>query len=301
MFINIPENFSTSYGELIYKFQNSTSTDLKFTVKLINSDEIIGVKKLYNTEAASINVAPLVRNILTPKPQRMTTTFSIPDHTSLGVSVTCNTTAAEVRYFTAAKERPSQNSIMTTLPLRREIKIGDQESILIHAAEGVTVGARIVISRFENSVIYRELEQAMGESGVMLLNLNTSGLSDVSAIDVDIFVGGSLLERVTYTVSPQNRYAYRLAWVSSAGSIEHFTFPRVMQRKVLSSGKFEVTLVSDYESQQTIDALSELLTSVGVWRVDDDEYTPVEVATSELVVYRDGKLSLVELKVIENG
>ncbi len=304
MFINIPENFSSTYGELLYEYQSTTSTDLKFTVTATRTDEVLGVKKLYDTTSATINVAPLVRNIATPKAERLEMGFSVPDHTSVGVEVECDDTTAAVRYFVAATEKPTTNTQLTTMPTSRNIAIGEQDSVLIHTSEYATLYAEVnIIEGGEVVETLYEIGSTDGR-GVSIFSVNTSELaSTVERVVVSISTDDhpEAMAELSYTIVPSYESSYRLAWVSSAGSIEHYTFPKVTQTTVKSDASREVTIVSGYELASTLNVMAEIVSSQGVWVARGEEYEEVEVSTSEVVTYRDGKLSLIELKVVENG
>ncbi|MFR9580605.1 MAG: hypothetical protein SNH80_07895, partial [Rikenellaceae bacterium] len=66
MFINIPDNYSSTSSELLYTYETDDATDLTFEVRVGAEQELVAVKKFYNTTTATLNAAPLVRYYTQP-------------------------------------------------------------------------------------------------------------------------------------------------------------------------------------------------------------------------------------------
>ena len=105
----------------------------------------------------------------------------------------------------------------------------------------------------------------------------------------------------------------RLAWRSSAGGIEHYTFPveksesveTIRQRAYGAEGHLvartraerRTVLVSAYEPRATLEGLSEVLSSPDVWLAEDDGYTAVDVVTEKSVLHRHGAVTCLEIEI----
>ncbi|MFR3334225.1 MAG: hypothetical protein ACLTSJ_09890 [Alistipes communis] len=105
----------------------------------------------------------------------------------------------------------------------------------------------------------------------------------------------------------------QLAWRSSAGSIEHYTFPieksvtteTVKDRAYGTDGHLtaaarterRTTLVSAYETRAVLEALSEITASPEVWLAEGGGYTPVDVTTPAAVVHRHAAVNCLEIEI----
>ena len=103
------------------------------------------------------------------------------------------------------------------------------------------------------------------------------------------------------------------AWRSSAGGIEHYTFPveksesveTIRQRAYGAEGHLvartraerRTVLVSAYEPRATLEGLSEVLSSPDVWLAEDDGYTAVDVVTEKSVLHRHGAVTCLEIEI----
>ena len=103
------------------------------------------------------------------------------------------------------------------------------------------------------------------------------------------------------------------AWRSSAGSVEHYTFPIVRtttvrterreaegpQGRVVAAAETdrEIVLVSAYETRSMLEPLAELTATAAAWIVTEKRYIPVDIATEEAVVQRRGTLSCLEIAI----
>ena len=118
---------------------------------------------------------------------------------------------------------------------------------------------------------------------------------------------------VVYSVTPAVQGQVRLAWRSSAGSVEHYTFPIVRtttvrterreaegpQGRVVAAAETdrEIVLVSAYETRSMLEPLAELTATAAAWIVTEKRYIPVDIATEEAVVQRRGTLSCLEIAI----
>ena len=100
---------------------------------------------------------------------------------------------------------------------------------------------------------------------------------------------------------------------SSAGSIEHYTFPieksvtaeTVKNRAYGTDGHLtaaarterRTTLVSAYETRAVLEALGEITASPEVWLAEDGGYTPIDVTTPAAVVHRHAAVSCLEIEI----
>ena len=145
--------------------------------------------------------------------------------------------------------------------------------------------------------------------GLHVFRLDTRDFPEAETLTVDAGACGS----VAYTVISAPTGARRLAWRSSAGGIEHYTFPveksesveTIRQRAYGAEGHLvartraerRTVLVSAYEPRATLEGLSEVLSSPDVWLAEDDGYTAVDVVTEKSVLHRHGAVTCLEIEI----
>ena len=146
-------------------------------------------------------------------------------------------------------------------------------------------------------------------SGPLLFRIDTRDFPGAETLSIDFGEIGT----VEYTVVPAVREAVRLAWRSSAGSVEHYSFPVVRevtkstqkQRACGPEGHVVVpqrserrtALASAYETPEMLEALAELTETPEVWIAGEEIYTPANVLTDEATVLRRGTMSCLEIEI----
>ena len=147
------------------------------------------------------------------------------------------------------------------------------------------------------------------EAGLHLFRLDMRDFPGAERVTVDAGTCGT----VVYSVTPAVQGQVRLAWRSSAGSVEHYTFPIVRtttvrterreaegpQGRVVAAAETdrEIVLVSVYETRSMLEPLAELTATAAAWIVTEKCYIPVDIATEEAVVQRRGTLSCLEIAI----
>lgn len=143
-------------------------------------------------------------------------------------------------------------------------------------------------------------------AGLYLFRLDTRDFPQAERIRVDAGSCGT----VCYTLIPSPQGSVRLAWRSSAGSIEHYTFPVVRETTVetvrrdahgpdgrTTAGAVQErqhTLVSAYEAPRVLEALAELHATPSLWIAKADGYIPADIVPGTAVVRRHGELRCLE-------
>ena len=145
--------------------------------------------------------------------------------------------------------------------------------------------------------------------GLHLFRLDMRDFPGAERVTVDAGTCGT----VVYSVTPAVQGQVRLAWRSSAGSVEHYTFPIVRtttvrterreaegpQGRVVAAAETdrEIVLVSAYETRSMLEPLAELTATAAAWIVTEKRYIPVDIATEEAFVQRRGTLSCLEIAI----
>lgn len=304
MFINIPNNFASMWGELNFEYSCTDDTDI--VIEIINdvTDETIGVKKFYSSSSAKVNVAPLIFDSMLPEATSRTTSgISLPSTGFPRIRVTADSTSSDTLQFTYATEQVQAPSLLTTLPTNRLLYAGESDQVAVAAPKGTALTYKLYCDPISSGTTqYYSSGYGSIDGGARVFTLNADEFNDKYYSATLIFLSDDEeIDRVNYSLSGDSTPGYRVAWLSTQGSIEHYTFPFVAEQSRLSSGGVTKSLRSAYGTAEQIEALSEIVSSSKVWRVDGQSYTPIEVVTTEQIISKDGALSIANIKILENG
>lgn len=310
-FTQIPRQYAPLGGELRYAVSQETARDIDIRIVRAGDGTLLGAKRFVSVDQASFDAAPYLRRGVRFRPTTGGTGLRSVSDRSVRVRVEARaaggaSVAAEApeRTFLPGTRAAEAPALLTTMPLGRLIPEGacDELTLVTAAAQPVTVTAQA------GDTATAERFPAV-ETGLCAFRLDTRDFPGAETITVDAGACGA----VVYTVIPLHEEAQRLAWRSSAGSIEHYTFPVVRTTTLraekqraegpegriaaVTSADRETLLASAYESRAVLEALAELTAAAEVWLVEGDRYTPVDVVTGEAVVRRHGSLCCLEIAV----
>lgn len=281
-------------------------------IRTVAGDQLLGVKRIYSSSGASVNVAPYVRRLLDPAPM----CGSAPGvHIGTSRAASCFIASAGFRsdavMLCAGTEDASANTLLSAAPRTVKIAPGEKDEI------GVISGDRVVAE-----VTFRRGDASRTE---ILGQRNATGMLAV-VVDADsvcraysLVTGGSVGEPVDFKVRLKLEQAgfeerviereyildrgvrtgRRLAWVNRYGAVDYHTFPVCEEfrseggrtrvetpagyRTVATAAGRSLKLLSEPCGALTAEWLSELFSSPAVWMVDGSRFEKAEVAAGEVV------------------
>lgn len=271
---------------------------------------LLGAKRFAAVVEAAFDAAPYLRRRLHFTPATGRTGFYPAEGRTVTVVVEAVKTDGETAPAVAPArtflpgEAPGTPGLRTSMPLARLIPQGacDELTLLTGGACTVTVTAEAGDTAMAES--YR-----VSEAGLHLFRFDTRDFPGAERVTVDAGECGA----VNYSVIPAVRDGVRLAWRSSAGSVEHYSFPVV--REVTKStqkrracgpeghvvvpqrSERRTALASAYETPEMLEALAELTETPEVWIAGEEIYTPADVLTDEATVLRRGTMSCLEIEI----
>lgn len=209
-----------------------------------------------------------------------------------------------LRTFLPCREALAAPALLTAIPCVRLISPDESDELTLLTDGACTVTVTAQSGESTTAETYRTTT-----GGLHLFRLDMRDFPEAESLTVDAGACGT----VCYTVVPAVPGARRLAWRSSAGSIEHYTFPiersdtleTTKKRAYGAEGHLAATigserhtlLVSAYEPRATVEALAEILTSPAVWLAGKTEYTPVDVITDKAVLHGHGAVTCLEVAI----
>ncbi|MFR9650747.1 MAG: hypothetical protein SNG35_01830 [Rikenellaceae bacterium] len=315
MFESIPSNFKSLFAELNYSFVTSDD-EREITISVYNADdnELCGTKRFYDSNAVSINIAPIIRNYAIPSAVKGDVGFveslnsgfvSVFVEEGLGESADCRT-------FLFSRNDSTESEILTTMPLERTIAKGESEMVTIRSEKSSMLIARLRYYPYNSisSLLEASYQLDSTESGVAVFNFALE-----SAL-LDGELAGVALEYITLTIEEhmedesyvelaQIRYIVidppvtptRLAWISSAGSIEHYTFPTIDKILRSADAKLLISLSSALEDVGMRRAISEIISSQRVWLDRGDCYEQVTITSEYIEIAKVRELERVSFTI----
>lgn len=210
---------------------------------------------------------------------------------------------APARTFLPTAKPATAPTLLTTLPGVRLLPDGacEELTLLTAGAQNVTVIARS--GDTTNAASY-----SVPEAGLHLFRIDARDFPGAETLTVDAGACGT----IDYTLVAPPCGGVRLAWRSSAGSVEHYTFPTETEAIVetakgrvygpegyVPTGESERrrTLHSAFEVRPVLEALAELTCSPAVWLVTAAGYEPVDVVSEDAVVHRHGTMCCMEITI----
>ncbi len=297
MFIKEPEPFASFREELVFEYLQEESADLVFEIELEGVDESQEVKKLYDVNGASINVAHVVANKFMTTPSSGAASLKTPECGFGLVKLKCGEEESTAQYFVASQVALPEVGVLSSMPTERLISYGEADEIWIRAQEGGEVELTVEAIG-EGGVTTYEFDHIAQECGLVRFRFATEDFGAYTKMaKVTIACDGEVLATVNYYYIPKVKGAVRMAWIGSYGAIEHYTFPTTNGYVKYRSGVRQYEIESAYEPQRVVVALAEMLTSESVWIVEEGEYVQVDMVSESVVLNKRGALATVEYKI----
>lgn len=310
IFTQLPQPFASVCGPLPYTFSRASGPELHLLVLDVRNGTLLGSKRFHSVTEGVADVAPILRRALRFRPSPGATGVVRGKDRTVSVQLAGEETFSEVRSFTACAAAPQPPCLLTTMPPRRIIAYGESDEITCCIPERHTVTIT-----GDKAAAPLEYELAADARELTLVRVDTRDFApDTRSISVRVATDRGLVGCVDYTVVPSlGAGSVRLAWRSSASSVEHYTFPvvasiaRKTARESFRTDRGEVvvslcserltTLRSAFETAAVVEALSEIAAAPQVWRVVAGGYEPVELLASEQpqAYYRHAALCCVEV------
>ena len=305
----IPDDFAPIEGGLVYRF-DCGAVRPAIDVKIIDAatDEMQAVCRLTNTDFGSVDIAPYVRRMLHATPTAKHDDIITDKTRSVSVRLEIDGVSSAVRRYSLCPLGTSER-LFTTMPVQREIAQGESDELTFYTPNG---GFVTVTEYFDEDCSNYEYEFTPSNE-VQILRVNADDfVSGTYAIDINIETGGRV-DTVRYDFVRRPVGARRLKWLSSKGSIEACTFAvcrsqrlKIDKSRIYGADGYRtvgiqtertMSLSSDYEPSDVIEALEELLYSEQVWIETAEVLEPVDVLSTENATVCNGGLNAIKIEV----
>ena len=308
-FSHLPEALSPLFGRIDCTLTDITAPEV--TLRILDGEgTLLGTKHFVGSNEVSFDIAPYLRSTLRCNPTPTATSLVRSERVvscSLEAVTEAETILSERLTFLPAVV-DATDRLLTTLPTERILDPQGVDHLTIRAdapfniqVAGYIRGEEVTTKRF-----------SITEAGVYDLTINAADFDRVD--ELALLFGGRMV--ADYVVQERSPRAVTLAWLSSVGSIEHYTFPRRVSlesevertegygaegyRTACIALQERLTLDTAPESKEVIAALSELLTSPRVWQLTTEGYQPRRVVTKRLSYGDCGSLATLRVTVAAN-
>ena len=307
-FTSTPQNFTPIEQGLVFAFTTDNSTPATVVVEIVDcSDEsVIATLRLHNVTTAEVDIAPYIAPFAERKPLKCSTSTLQEAPTALYKVRVDDVESAEL-LVSLNRSKVVAPAVVTTMSSQRRLACGECDELLLFAEEGSDL--EIVMSTDTGE----ELRLEKVSSGAEMLTVVADDFGEeCRRVDVAVLCDGGEVASLCYNIVAPSGRGVRLAWLSSEGSIERYTFPvthsitlnaereRVgdgeILRTVACRSESRLEVASRYEPRATIAALSEIVTSSRVWLVADEDIE-VDVVTATTTQSLFGEPSAVVLSL----
>jgi hypothetical protein len=311
-FTSMPEAMSSFRQRLLYAFDTESTTPKDVEIKIINrlNNTIIGRKLLRSVTSGEVDIAPYLRSaVVASLPQQVDECAIIDTSTQIAVSVEINGTSSPTLPFVAAKvDLTKSYTPLTTQQLHRTMAHDEFDIVSLFALHDTSL--EVVVELIGSGGDTLRFTPPSGQSAIAITARNHS---NVDAIRVTINVNGAATTVISYELKPNLRGARRLAWLNDNMGVECYTFP--LRKSVLVEAtrrhmesiwgkeaaalerQNELKLISAYEPQEQIEALSAILSSPRVWLVKGNELQPTELTTERILTAPCDKMGIIEVDI----
>lgn len=311
-FTSIPTAYSTFNAPLVYEFESQEGAkDILFEIVDLATDEVIGRKQLYATQAGSIDIAPyLRRRALTTLPESIEGCGVVDCATQIKVRVTAEGVNSPSRNFIAAEVSPDAHYTLLSEQLHQRTMAHDEFDIIAYFAMPDAV-VEVVVEASGKGNETKSIELSGGHRCIALTAADFD--ASTTSLKASIKIDGTVTDTIEYEIKPNLKGARRIAWLNHYHSPEVYTFP--MRKSVLIEaarkrietlwGKeaaevehsHELKLLSAYESEEQIKALQEIVSSKKVWLIKGLKVEDVDLRTERILVAPSDGMGIVEIDI----
>ena len=304
-FTSIPEAFSSFREPLLYAFDTQSNRAQEVEINIIDksSGTTIGSKRLHGVTKGEIDIAPYLRSAVVPTlPETIEACGVVECPTQMKVAVEANGVTSSSRTFIAAKvDLDNYYQPLTTQHLHRTMARDEFDLISFFSYADIVV--EVVVEFFGKG--NESLTITPDAGGQRVVAVTAKGRSDVT--------DGEATTVIEYDIKENLKGARRVAWLNDHLAPELYTFP--LRKSVLikaarkrmesiwgseagtAERENELKLISAYEPQAQIEALTSILSTPRAWLVEGSTLQNVEITTDRVMPSSCGEMGIIEVDI----
>ena len=310
MQIIAPSHYSPVTKPVCFEVECSTSQDFEVDIIDDATDTVIGRKSFIATKNCSIDIVPYIyrdfavepilsQNCLIQNALQRSYHIEIGDCISPSVLLSTNRRAVELP------------TLLTHMPNHRSMSHDECDQLLLFVDSAAPITVECVASTGENVVL--EMSSSCGVVDIVATAAEFS--EDVRQLELFITAGSHQFEPITYSIRKHYGEQRRIAWLSSLGSVERYTFPviaasyRTAERCTYRSAEGTTRtatlswrrvekLVSDYECRSLLCSLADVVSGSDAWIIDGDTLLPTIVEDRTMEAHQIGAVGYLQVEVV---
>ncbi len=305
----IPADFTPIPDGLYFGIECSEPSDVEVLVIDAQRDEVVGRKWLYGVSVAQFDIAPYVARFEAIEP--IVSGSSIISSAPIAeYRIEANGCTSETIRVSNNLSLPLSQGVITTAADVRHIAYGEHDELRIISRSGAPIRAELTTDEG-----YTLALDYSSSPGYATLHLATADLpATTRRADLCISCDDMTVREITYHFVPRGGESCRLAWLSTVGSVERYTFPTVSrialraertECRSADGGAFGVRsradsvmlVASGVECRATIASIAGIISAPMVWIEADDRVERVEVLTTEVAAHAFGKPKVMRAEI----
>lgn len=313
-FLSIPENGSSWVESLIYEIDMESSTPQDLTVEIVNSvtHQSLGICRLYGVQKARVDIAPYVRAACVNSLENNTISSLVISKAACKLFVVANGNISDERLYFRAKIDSSRAQLLSTMPERQSIVLGDVVRFTVLALSKVEV--RLVVKTALTNKQTTLSCQTLGMPVEAIIPTATLPAHS-SRITIHIYCDGELINSLVCDVARRDSTARTLVWINGLGGVEYYTFPHSKRTsyeakvesisygqqsdaRVLRATIYR-SLLSGAELSEEMERIAALLFSPKIYECRGGELIDAELPTRVLKFDKHNRLPQIVVDIAE--
>ena len=273
-FVSIPENGASWREKLIYVIDAESDVGVDLAVEIVDTSlGQLASLNIYNVTSAEIDIAPYLRASVDETPTDGTEGLAWST-AALSIVVLINGVESPERLFYRAHLDCSQPRILSKLPIRPIVSLGETIRMTIFSPRSVEIRA-VFASLAPVNRTYRLVTAGRPvEFTLPLVNMSiTQGLR------ITVLCDGVQQASYDYVITHRDKSARQLVWYNVGGGVESYTFPKSVRlgysadiaedQSRIKSRRVMRRLCSAYESAEEIERIVQMIFSQSVYLVTE--------------------------------
>lgn len=306
-FTSIPENGASWREKLIYAIDTESAQGVDLRIEIVDTTlGQLASLNVYNVTSTEVDIAPYLRASVDESP-----TDGIEGLTwssaALSVVVRVGEIESPKRLYYRAKIDSLKPSILSNVPARSAVSLGDTLRMTIYAPNLVEVKVVFTSMAPINRDYTLKTDGRPVEFTLPLINIST-----YKRLTITVRCDGRQQASYAYVIAPRDGSSRQLVWYNVDGGIESYTFPKsvrvgylaeVSERgdgtSCVSSRLVTRRLYSAYEPTDEMERIMQMVFSPSVYLVTDSGYLPQHDIKRRIEFSPQGSLSQLKIDVVE--
>lgn len=310
MQITSPSNYSPITKPVCFVVE--CGEEATFEVDIIDdaTDRVIGRKQYIATKSASIDIVPYIYRDFAVEPT-LSSTSLIQNGLQRSYHIEIGDIVSDSVLLSTNRREVALPTLLTQMSHHRTLGRDECDQLLLFVEQGTPINVECVASTGESIV----LDMASSQGVVDIVVAAADFSEDVRSVELFITAGSTSFEPLTYTLAKHYGEQRRIAWSSSLGTIEQYTFPIIASsyrqaerctyrsiegnsRTATLSWRRVERLVSDYESRTTLCALADIVSGNDAWIVGTEQLQPTMVEDRTLEAHQMGEVGYLQVEIL---